>query len=273
MSIKTIVVTITESDEAARVVGVALDLAARLDAHLVGVGVKRPIAVPVYSMGAIPDTVLEQLDGAEEERLGKLRDAFTHQVKLADWTSRSDWRVYAAPLAMAVAEAARCADLIVIGQPVDDNVPDDVAMLPGDLVMNASTPILMVPNIGAKPVAGGEALVGWNGGREAARALHDALPMLKLAGKVTLVTVGGDAVVSGEEAAQYLARHDLKVTLQHEPSTELDPGDVLLNLAADRDARLIVIGAYGHSRLREYVLGGSTRTILDHMTVPVVLSR
>src|SRR5690606_18748122 len=126
----------------------------------------------------------------EEERLGKLRDAFTHQVKLADWTSRSDWRVYAAPLAIAVAEAARCADLIVIGQPVDDNVPDDVAMLPGDLVMNASTPILMVPNIGAKPIAGGEALVGWNGGREAARALHDALPMLKLAGKVTLVTVG-----------------------------------------------------------------------------------
>ena len=229
MSIKTIVVTITEADEAARVVGVALDLAARLDAHLVGVGVKRPIAVPVYSMGAIPDTVLEQLDSAEEERLGKLRDAFQHLVKLADWTSRSDWRVYAAPLAMAVAESARCADLIVIGQPVDDNVPDDVAMLPGDLVMNASTPILMIPNIGAKPIVGGEALVGWNGGREAARA---ALAVWKINPDAYMAVhnefMAAGSALNSERIDQIAASHGVDVGAMRET---MGSGDIAAHLS------------------------------------------
>ncbi|KZD03363.1 universal stress protein [Oceanibaculum pacificum] len=273
MSIATILVPLTGAEEVARLLETAIELAANLDAHVTGMAVRRQVLLPVYSMDVMPQAVFDQFEQQEDERLAGLHRQFETAMRTADWKARSDWRVFAGPLAAAIAEAGRYADLILLGQAPEENVTDDVASLAGDLVMAASTPILMVPRIGARPVLAGEALVAWNGGREAARALRDALPLLTRMRKVTLVTVGGDAAETGEPAAAFLARHGLPVTLLREPATDLDPADVMLNLAAERDARLIVIGAYGHSRLREFVLGGTTRMMLHHMTVPLLLSR
>lgn len=273
MSIKTILVPITHPEEASRVLAVATELAASLDAHVTGMAVRRQVMLPVYSMGAIPDVILTQFEKDEDDRLAGLRTAFDKAIAAAGWQARSDWQVYGGPLAQAVSAAGHYADLIVLGQPDYATATDDIAMLPGDLVMSASAPVLMVPRIGCKSVSGGEALIGWHGGREIARAVRDALPLLALMGKTTLVTIGGDAAEAGEPAATYLARHGLDVSLQREPATDLDPADILLNLGAERDARLIVLGAYGHSRLRQFVLGGTTSQMLKHMTVPVFLSR
>jgi nucleotide-binding universal stress UspA family protein len=118
----------------------------------------------------------------------------------------------------------------------------------------------------------------WNGSREAARAASDALPFLKKADKAVLLTIdpksvdeGGEAI-PGLEAADWLARHGAKVTVQRDTAADTDVGAVILSRAADLDVDLIVMGIYGHSRMRELVLGGVSRTLLASMTAPLLIS-
>ena len=121
-------------------------------------------------------------------------------------------------------------------------------------------------------------IVGWNGTREAARAVFDAMPLLEQSQATRLIWVdpqnnGGKAGnLPGSEMAVTLARHGIKSTAEAMPTDRLGQGDALLNRASDLGADLIAMGAYGHSRMREFVCGGATRTMLDHMTVPVLMS-
>ena len=124
----------------------------------------------------------------------------------------------------------------------------------------------------------GTALVAWNGGRESARAANDALPLLTLARQVQVVVIdpeGTDlegSALPGAALAEHLARHDIPVETKVLHGRDVDAGNCLLSHAADVSANLIVMGAYGHSRLRETVLGGMTRHLMLHMTVPVLMS-
>ncbi|HZB90176.1 MAG TPA: universal stress protein, partial [Stellaceae bacterium] len=121
-------------------------------------------------------------------------------------------------------------------------------------------------------------LIGWKSGREAARAVNDALPLLQQARSVTVLAInpedgiGGDGDVPAADIALHLARHGVKAAAAHTVAKEIDEGDALLNYADDISADLIVAGAYGHSRLSELVFGGVSRTLLTTMTVPVLLS-
>jgi nucleotide-binding universal stress UspA family protein len=135
-----------------------------------------------------------------------------------------------------------------------------------------------VPYAGRFESLGKRVLVGWNAGREAARAVQDALPLLMAAESVTVLTVnpeiglGGHGEEPGADIALHLARHGVRVTVEHMTAPEISAGDVILNRAFELSADLLVIGAYGHSRLREMVLGGVTRSLLQQMTVPVLMS-
>jgi nucleotide-binding universal stress UspA family protein len=118
-------------------------------------------------------------------------------------------------------------------------------------------------------------LVAWNGSREAARAAHDALPLLQQADQVHVLAInpGADAGdIPTAEISQHLARHNVRVEASQLVAKDLDVGDVLLSRAADLGSDLIVMGAYGHTRLRETILGGATKHLLAHMTVPVLMS-
>jgi nucleotide-binding universal stress UspA family protein len=121
-------------------------------------------------------------------------------------------------------------------------------------------------------------LVGWDAGREAARALHDALPLIAKAESVTVLAInpklGGNGLGDepGADLARHLARHGLRVTAVQTTSNGLNASDVLLNHAADLSSDLIVVGGYGHARMREILLGGVTRDLLRHATVPVLMS-
>jgi nucleotide-binding universal stress UspA family protein len=118
-------------------------------------------------------------------------------------------------------------------------------------------------------------LIAWDGGRPAARAVADALPLLALVDRVEIVTVNdasGDRHLPSENIARHLARHGIAVELKSVPRGDLDVANALLSYAGDAGADLIVMGGYGHSRLREIVLGGTTRTILQSMTVPVLMA-
>jgi nucleotide-binding universal stress UspA family protein len=136
--------------------------------------------------------------------------------------------------------------------------------------------VLVVPRYGTFDTVGERVLVAWNGSREATRAVHDALPILKLATKVTVLSIDperdtGDRIPSAD-IALHLARHGVAAEGTSTVGLDISVGDLLLSRAADLGADLIVMGAYGHSRMRELVLGGATRHILQHMTVPVLMS-
>ena len=189
----------------------------------------------------------------------------------------AEWRESAADALDAVALHARYADLVVIGQ----QDPDEASGVSGDfessLPLAAGRPVLVVPYAFEHRPVGRHVLVAWNASREAARAVTDALPLLKRAGQVHVVSFRPEisAEAHGEEPgadiALYLARHGVKVTVSQHDAPAVDIGNQLLSRAFDLSADLIVMGAWGHSRMREFVLGGVTRTLLETMTVPVLM--
>ena len=144
--------------------------------------------------------------------------------------------------------------------------------------MASGRPLLMVPFAGDFPVLGQDVLVGWNASAEAARAVNDALPILQRARKVTVLSVNprrgirGDGDVPAADIALHLARHGIRAEAAHTVVTDIGEGDALLSYAADIGADLLVTGMYGHSRLREMVFGGVTRSLLAEMTVPVFMA-
>ena len=175
-----------------------------------------------------------------------------------------------------VALHARYADLVVLGQPDSENGGEVDAQVPEDVVLSAGRPALVVPYIGAGEEIGKRVLIAWDGGREAARAVNDALPLLEKAEFVAVLVVNPSQGAHGEEPgadiALHLARHGIAVEAQHIEVRDLSTGNALLSRLADEAIDLLVMGAYGHSRLREMVLGGVTREVFQQMTVPVLMS-
>jgi nucleotide-binding universal stress UspA family protein len=190
-----------------------------------------------------------------------------------------EWRLVEGRAATAVGLHARYSDLAILGQqdPEDKRITGWTGVLEHAL-LSSGRPILVVPHAGRFTGIGRRVLIGWDAGREAARAVHDALPLLQDAEAVTVLAIDprrrndGQDGLPAADISHHLARHGLPVTAQETTSNGLTPADILLNYAADLGSDLIVIGGYGHSRLREIVLGGVTRALLQHATVPVLVS-
>jgi nucleotide-binding universal stress UspA family protein len=188
-----------------------------------------------------------------------------------------DWHLFESGEVEDFLALARSFDLIVGGQ-VSPDYPVAAGFRPADIVLGAGRPLLLVPYAGEFTQVGRRVLVAWDGTREAARALHDALPLIGKAEAVTVITVR--ARESGferdrpslERIVRHLEHHGLPVRAEEAPQGDLPIADVLLSRAADLGADLIVAGGYHHSQLREALLGGVSRDLLDHMTVPVLMS-
>lgn len=183
-------------------------------------------------------------------------------------------------LAGLLALQARHTDMTVIGQPATDGSQQGrlQTAVYEELLFHSGRPVLVVPWAGRPKPVPQTAIVAWDASSTAARALADALPILRQAGKtVILVATDGQSTTlgadPGTDIAQHLARHDVDVELRRIP---LDPdtktADLLLSQVADLGADLMVMGGYHHSRMREYILGGVTRTIMKTMTVPILMS-
>jgi nucleotide-binding universal stress UspA family protein len=149
-------------------------------------------------------------------------------------------------------------------------------MIAESTLFEAGRPVIMVPYVQRAPVKLDKVMVCWDGGRSAARAVGDAMPLLKRARKVEIVIIaherGKPTEIEGVDLGRHLARHGLNVAVERIPGGDINVGEALLSRAADSGADLMVMGGYGHSRLREFVLGGVTRSILHSMTVPVLMS-
>ncbi len=191
---------------------------------------------------------------------------------------RAEWRASESDALGAVSLHARYADLVVIGQ---QNVewPSGIERdFERSLPLAVGRPVLVVPYAFERRPVAHRVLVAWNASREAARAMSDALPLLKRAAHVHVVAFqpAKSGAAHGEEPgadiALYLTRHGVKVTASSYGDSDVDVGNQLLSRAFDLSADLIVMGAWGHSRVREFILGGVTRTLLESMTVPVLMS-
>jgi len=274
MALKNILVHVTDTDQAELRIAAALDLAMRHDAHLTGLGVEPNVDLPTYVAPEIPEPILEEIREQHRARAAKAHDRFEAAMKKAGWADRSDWMTEHGDPVDVVALHSRYADLTVVGQATPPETADGEAGLGSDLVLRAGRPILVIPFTGTQRPIGERVVVAWNGSREAARAVGDAMPILEKAAQVDVLSIQPEGLGDepGADITHHLARHGIKATTKRSVANMIDAGDVLLNFVSDTGADLIVMGAYGHSRMREIVLGGVTREVLGHMTVPALLS-
>jgi len=278
MPFKTIAVHLDGSTRCAVRVDIAIELARRFDGRLVGIA---PTGLPdvtipldtdiadVLSMAALSAHALrEQAEAAAR--------AFELRCRAAG-LARAESQLAIEPAIDAMVVRGRCSDLAVVGQTdgsaLVDGVPFD---LPQQVLLHAGVPVLVVPYAGEVAPPGRRVLVAWKNTQEAARAVRAALPLLDGALDVTLAEFGEERSHGSDEpthdaAAAWLVSHGLAVRRRRDPSRDA-VGDRLLTLAAELEADLIVAGGYGHSRLREWTLGGVTRDLLQRMTVPTLLS-
>ena len=279
MSYKTILVHCDASNSVSRRLEAATELAARFDGYLVGVHARPPFEVPVYldaGSGFPMDDFFASYQETVKADEAAASSAFATAIKGKNLTA--EWRVVDGYADAQMIVQARYADLAVVGQSEAEQKAATPTDLPEVIALATGRPVLVVPHIGARRPPGKVAMLCWNASREAARAASDALPFLKAADKVIVLVVepktsaASHGAEPGSDVATWLSRHGAKVVVQREPAPDSDVGGVILSRAADHDVDLIVMGVYGHSRMREMVLGGASRELLRSMTVPVLMS-
>ena len=283
MGLRDILVHLDATDRGRTRLEIATALARRHDAHLAALCVV-DVALPpgVLATGYASGVALARwTDDLREEELAaaaQAKQVFDAHIQREGISA--EWRQVQGAMAETVGLHARYADLAIIGQG-DPESPDGAGwdLLAEEVLFTSGRPVLIVPYAGGFPTVGRNVLVGWNASREAARAVNDALPLIAAADRTTVLAINprrglsGDGDVPAADIALHLARHGVNATAAHAVAEGIREGDVLLNHAADLGADLLVMGAYGHSRARELILGGATRSILDHATIPVLMSR
>jgi nucleotide-binding universal stress UspA family protein len=274
--IKDIVVNLSIGNAGGPASDYAVSVADALQAHLAGIAFIYDPIVPMTGAGYMPAEVIETQQADNEAAAKAAVDRFSELARRA--------AISAEPLTMSASLAgageqfgriARRFDLAIVGQsePETSTVDDIVAET---TLFESGRPMIMVPYIQKAQLKLDNVMVCWDGSRQAARAIGDAMPLLVKAGRVEIVIIanekGKQDEIEGADIGEHLARHDLKVEVNRIPSGDVDVADVLLSHVADSGADFMVMGGYGHSRLREFVLGGVTRSIFRSMTVPVLLS-
>jgi len=273
---KTILVHYDAGRTAATRLEIGLEIGTRFDAHVACLYALSAMPSPSYPYEAAR-IVRETQQKMRGEMLDAARRGYDACLRKAGY-EKAEWRSSEADALGAVALHARYADLVVIGQQ-NEEWPSGVSKdFERSLLLAAGRPVLVVPYAFERRPVGRQVLVAWNASREAARAVSGALPLLKRAGHVHVIAFspGKDGAAHGEEPGAdvglYLTRHGVKVTVSRHDSAGVDVGNQLLSRAFDLSVDLVVMGAWGHSRLHELVLGGVTRTLLESMTVPVLLA-
>jgi nucleotide-binding universal stress UspA family protein len=284
MALKDILVHLDSNARTELRLAAAASLARRHGAHLTGVYI---IDIPSteYFYGATmpfagsgPEQIVEQMRAEAIAAAGPVEARF--RALLQQEGLEGEWRLVEGNVPPTLSLHARYADLTVVGQPNPyeprDHADRDAVVV--TTLMSSGRPVLTIPFAGDFPVIGDRILVAWNASREATRAVADALPLLAHASSVTVLAInprhgiGGHGDVPAADIALHLARHGVKAEAAHTVATDIPDAEALLSYAADLGSDLIVAGGYGHSRARELVFGGVTRTLLAEMTVPVLLS-
>jgi nucleotide-binding universal stress UspA family protein len=254
----------------------AISVGREFQAHVSGIGFAYEPVIPGSVFGSMA-VELVQAQRRELERAAQAAVTYFDEGARRVGVS-ADSRLVTLSLAEAsntFGRLARRFDLSVVAQAEPDKLPGRELVIEAAL-FESGRPVLVVPYIQSGGLKLDRVMVAWDGSRNAARAVADAMPLLARAKAVEVVVVAGEPGKSdelpGADIARHLARHGLKVNLQKIVSPDVDVANTLLSHAADAGTDFIVMGGYGHSRLREFVLGGATRGVLSSMTVPVLMS-
>jgi nucleotide-binding universal stress UspA family protein len=274
--IKDLIVNVTVGESRDVAGPYAISIAETFEAHVGAVAFSYEPVIPPTVMGGIPASFIESQRADSEKAATGALAKFDTAAKRAGVSFES--RIVGASLAGAAdtfGAMARRFDLSVIAQAEPDKIAPEELIAEGAL-FGSGRPVVVVPYIQKTGVKLDRVMVAWDASRNAARAVADAMPFLARAGTIDVVIVASERPksdeVAGADIGHHLARHGLKVEVKRIVATGTDVANTILSHAADSSADFIVMGGYGHSRLREFILGGATRGILSSMTVPVLMS-
>jgi nucleotide-binding universal stress UspA family protein len=254
--------------------GFAISMAKVYDAHVVGVAFVFEPVIPGSLLGGIPTDLIE----VQREENAKAAEAAVASFQAAAGGVSAETRLLDASIAGAsdlFGRIARRFDIAVVGQAQRDQGVSEELLIEGAL-FGSGRPVIVVPRTQTQAMALDKVMICWDGSRPAARAIGDAIPLLERAKSIEIVVVTGERDKSGEitgaNMKRHLARHGINVEIKRIPAGQVDAQTAILAHAANSGAEFIVMGGYGHSRLREFILGGVTRGILKSMPVPVLMS-
>lgn len=279
MPYKTILVCYTNEESAEQLTKSARALASRYDAHLIGVHTLQAMEVyPGIAMHITSD-VTAHFNEAQAKQGEAIASIFKRLTNNQDFVA--EWRLVqgrGTHIGEQLAEYARCADLVIMGQPNPVAERPDQHNVQRSVIEGSGRPVLVIPKEGTFETFGASAVIGWSATREATRALHDAVDLLLPDGHATLVWVkawlSSGALIhdSVKDAAAMLDRHGVAATVKGVDSSGDAIGKVLLDQAFELGADMIVTGAYGHSRVYDFVLGTTTSHLMDNMNLPILFS-
>jgi len=276
MTIKDILVHVDDSRAMASRVSAAAGFAERHDAHLIGLYVIEVPVLPSYAEAQIPAEIFQAQRAGFAARAAACEQEFA--AISAKFDVKSEWRCVEDKRIDALSLHARYADLLVVGQ-ADPGDPTCVSHgLADRLALESGRPVLMIPAAGVSGAIGENAVIAWNTRREAVRAISDAMPILESADRVTVIAINAEAVdpentgIPGAEIGLHLARHGIETETKNLYGAPAAIGELLLDAVENEGADLLVMGAYGHPRWAEVVLGGVTAHVLAHTKVPTLLA-
>ncbi|NML47443.1 universal stress protein [Ramlibacter sp. G-1-2-2] len=275
--IRTILVHLDPTAATPRRLALARELAGAHGAQLSALYAVTPSFIELPYTMAIGPTVAASLVEIDEQRRERVLQAFDKEMirpgPLATWSQTDD-----VPTEGAFAQQAFYADLLVLGQhdPADAGSPSVPPDFVENVLVSSGRPAIVVPHIGWQRAVGETIAIAWKESPEAARAVRAAVPFLQRAAKVHVFAwgEGGASRLVGPplDLERYLLAHGVHVTWHREESEPPRIGELLLSRVFDVGADLLVMGCYGHSRAREWILGGASRTLLQSMTLPVLMA-
>lgn len=275
MAIKDIFTVVDVYDETIPAAKVALEFANRVGAHVTGLALAMEPLAPGFLASPIPaDYIVGALEEAERQAAAAA-NRFQAACRAAGVDGEARTVTVLAGSTQPIIGQTYLSDLVVVGQENLDQPEPMRGVLIEALLFETGVPALVVPTGFRGALGTGKALVAWDGSATAARAVHAAVPLLCLMKDVEITIVASDKAWMGEpgtDVALYLARHGVNVSIN---TVNRDAGDVagtLIARAGEVGADLMVMGAYGHSRLREFIIGGATRGILERMTIPTLMT-
>ena len=274
--IKDIVVNLTIGVERDAAANYAVSLANIFEAHLVGVAFVYDPQVSANLIVGIPAELIDAQRAAIKHQANEAVARFEALAKQAGVMNESQMIDVASDhVGNTFGRLARSFDLSVIRQAEPNKAEQEVPIIEGAL-FESGRPVIVVPYIQTQGAKFNCVMVGWDGSRTAARAIGDAMPVLERAKMIEVFTVVAgptkNTELPGIDIGRHLSRHGLNVEVKRVRADDIKVSDAILSHAADIDADFMVMGGYGHSRLREYVLGGATRGILASMTLPTLMS-
>lgn len=275
MALKTILVYVDTHPACTERLQYAARLAAEHGAHVTGLHVRALPYMPIFVRARFGPEIVEAHRRFSEEVAVAAEELFRDIYPQGEM----EWKDVTGDLVETVRRHVRWYDLAVLGQ--IDRINKDEAidwLAPDRIILGGGRPVLVHPHDGEFPVIGKRVLVAWDGSREATRAVHDAMPILQKAESVHVISFFPDAAKAeeglepGEDLCAHLALHGVPAVCDATVAEDSGITQLMLSRVAAENADLVVMGGYGHSRLRETVLGGATREMLRDMTVPVLMS-